>query len=90
MSRWLFRSVFALLAVFVLAYFGDWALYRLRGAPTATVTVNRFLTVPLKGGKKEFDYQGTMPVNCSRSLFPQGGLAPCWQLRRHPDQNTTL
>jgi hypothetical protein len=88
--RWLRRTAIALLALFLAVYCGDWALYKLRGAPTTTVTVNRFLTVPLKGGKQEFDYLGTAPVPCARALFPQGSLAPCWQLRRNPNQNTAI
>jgi hypothetical protein len=90
MKRWIFRSVFPLLAAFVLLYFGDWLVFRFRGAPTSTVSVDRYLTVPLKGGRQEFDDQGTLLVPCSRTLFPQSGLAPCWQLRRHPNQNTTI
>jgi hypothetical protein len=90
MKRWLVRTVFALLAAFVLLYFGDWFLFRMRGTPTSAVTVHRLLTVPLKGGRQEFDDQGTLVVPCSRSLFPQTGLMPCWQLRRHPEQNTAL
>jgi hypothetical protein len=48
------------------------------------------LTVPLKGNKIEFDYQGSSDVPCSVSLFPQGGQSPCWQLRRNPNQATNL
>jgi hypothetical protein len=52
--------------------------------------VNRYLTIPLKGNKQEFDYLGSVDVPCSVSLFPQAGQNPCWQLRRHPNQGTTL
>jgi hypothetical protein len=30
-----------------------------------------------------------MDVPCSVSLFSQAGQAPCWQLRRSPNQETT-
>lgn len=89
-KRWSRRILVALVAGFVLLYGGDCAIYKLRGAPTADVTVNRFLTVPLKGNKIEYDYEGTAQVPCSVSLFPQGGQNPCWYLRRHPNQTTSL
>ena len=90
MKRWLRRGLVVLVAAFVAAYGGDWAVYKLRGSPSSTVTVNRFLSVPLKGNKIEYDYLGTGDVPCSVSLFPQGGQSPCWHLRRNPNQNTSL
>ena len=90
MKRWLLRITVILMAGFVAAYGGDWAVFRLRGSPRSKVTVNRFLTIPLKGNKQEFDYLGSVDVPCSVSLFPQAGLSPCWQLRRNPNQGTTL
>jgi len=88
--RWLQRGIVALVAVFVATYAGDWAIYKLRGSPHGKVTINRFLTIPLKGNKQEFDYQGSIDVPCSVSLFPQAGQNPCWQLRRNPNQGMTL
>jgi hypothetical protein len=79
-----------LVAGFVAVYGGDWAIYKLRGSPTSTVTVNKFMTVPLKGNKIEYDYIGSADVPCSISLFPQAGQSPCWHLRRNPNQTTTL
>jgi hypothetical protein len=90
MRRRLIRVVVVLVAALVIAYIGDWAIFRLRGAPKSTVSINRFLTVPLKGNKEEYDYLGSEDVPCSESLFPQAGLSPCWQLRRNPNQKTTL
>jgi hypothetical protein len=90
MKRWLQRAVVVLVAGFVAVYGGDWAIYKLRGSPTSTVSVNRFMTVPLKGNKIEYDYIGTADVSCSVSLFPQAGQSPCWHLRRNPNQTTTL
>lgn len=89
-KRWLLRVLVVLVAGFIAVYGGDWAVYKLRGSPSSTVTVNRFLSVPLKGNKIEYDYLGTGDVPCSVSLFPQGGLSPCWHLRRNPNQNTSL
>ena len=82
--------VIVLVAGFVATYLGDLAVYKLRGSPTSTVSVSRFMTVPLKGNKIEYDYVGTADEPCSVSLFPQGGQSPCWRLRRNPNQNTDL
>jgi hypothetical protein len=90
MRRWIQRVAIVLVAGFVATYLGDWAIYKLRGSPTSTVSVSRFLTVPLKGNKIEYDYVGTADVPCSISLFPQAGQSPCWRLRRNPNQTTTL
>jgi len=90
MKRWIARVVVVLVVSFVVVYGGDWAIYKLRGSPTSTVTVSRYLTVPLKGNKIEYDYLGTSDVPCSVSLFPQAGQSPCWHLRRNPNQTTTL
>ena len=89
MKRWLLRVVVVLLVGFVAVYGGDWAVFRLRGSPRSRVTVNRYLTIPLKGNKQEFDYLGSSDVSCSVSLFSQAGLGPCWQLRRNPNQGLT-
>jgi len=89
MKRWLIWVVLVLVAGFVAVYAGDWAVFKLRGSPSAKVTVNSYVTIPLKGNKQEFDYLGSSDISCSRSLFPQAGLSPCWQLRRNPNQGTT-
>ena len=90
MKRWLRRVAVVLVAVFVVTYGGDWALFKLRGSPRSKVTVNRYLAIPLKGNKQEFDYLGSADVPCSVSLFPQAGQTPCWQLRRNTNQGMTL
>jgi hypothetical protein len=90
LMRWLFRVVVVLAAGFVAVYGGDSAVFRLRGSPTSKVTVNRYVTIPLKGRKSEFDYLGTLDVSCSVSLFSQAGLDPCWQLRRNPNQGISF
>jgi hypothetical protein len=90
LARWMQRAIVMLAVAFALVYGGDWAVFQLRGSPMATVTVNRYVTIPLKGGKREFDFLGTIDVPCSRSLFPQAGQAACWQLRRYPNQGMTM
>lgn len=88
--KWVWRIILVLIAAFVLLYVGDWALYKLRGSPQGSVTVNRTISVPLKGNRTEVDYLGASNEACSVSLFPQGGESTCWQLRRHRDQNTAM
>jgi hypothetical protein len=88
--RWLFRVVVVLAAGFVTLYGGDWAVFRLRGAPQSKVTVNRYVSIPLKGRKTEIDYLGTLDVPCAVALFSQGGQSPCWRLRRHTNQGITM
>ena len=90
MKRWLRRVAVVLVAVFVVTYGGDWALFKMRGSPRSKVTVNRYVTIPLKGNKQEFDYLGSTDVPCTVSLFPQAGQSPCWQLRRNTNQGMTL
>jgi hypothetical protein len=89
-GRWLFRIAVVLAAGFVATYAGDWIAFKLQGSPQSTVTVSRTLVVPLKNNKVEYDYVGTFDEPCSISLFPQGDLTPCWQLRRNTNQNVKL
>ena len=84
--HWLLRTIVVLAAVFVATYGGDWTVFKLRGSPRSTVTINRYLTIPLKGNKQEFDYLGSIDAPCSVSLFSQAGQDPCWQLRRNSNQ----
>ena len=84
------RIVVILVAASVGLYVGDWAVYKLRGSPQSQVTVNRYLTIPLKGNKTEYDYLGSTAVGCSVSLFSQDGESACWQLRRHPTETTRM
>ena len=86
MMRWLQRVLVVLAAAFVVIYAGDWAVFKLRGSPTSKVAVNRYVTIPLKGNKQEFDYLGSIDAPCSISIFSQAGQDPCWQLRRNSNQ----
>ena len=90
----LFRSrlaqFLAVLAVLTgLLYVGDWVVLRSRvshGTAYGVVQVHQFLATPLKGNKVEYDLMGTVPVTCSRSIFPQQGNSACWWLARHSSQ----
>lgn len=86
MNRWARATALALLGAAVALYAGDWLVFNLRGSPGSNVTVSHFLSAPLKNDKQELDYLGSEDVPCSFSLFPQGGHAPCWYLRRHKNQ----
>ncbi len=88
--RWAMRVVVGLIGLFVAVYAGDTAAYLLRSSPAGKVTVNRYLSIPLKGNKQEFDYQGTVDVPCAIALFPQRGLDPCWQVRRNAKQGIRM
>lgn len=88
--HWFFRGFLVLAAAFIAVYVGDWAVYRLRGAPRSTVTINRYVSIPEKGRKTEYDYLGTLDAPCSVSLFAQGSLTPCWRLRRDPNQGLDM
>jgi len=87
LARW---TSLGLLGAAIALYAGDWLVFNLRGSVTAKVTVSRFLSAPLKNNKEELDYLGSEEVPCSVSLFPQGGHAPCWYLRRHKNQVTRI
>lgn len=82
--RWLGFTLLAAAGAAALVYLGDTAAYYLRGQPTDQVTVSRYLAAPLKGDKTEYYYEGTGPISCSKSIFPQNGWQPCWYLRKHP------
>jgi hypothetical protein len=84
---WTGRILLGVLAAGALVYVSDYSLYLLRGHPLDQVEVTRYMTAPLKSGglgnKTEYFYEGTGPLSCSKSLFPQDGWSPCWYLRRH-------
>ena len=90
MKRWIQRIAVSLAVAFIALYAGDWLVFKLRGSPTSQVEVNRYLTVPLKGNKREFDPLGTLSTPCSISIFPQSGLNPCWQVRRETREDVPL
>jgi hypothetical protein len=88
-AGWLVRLVMGLAVVAGLLYVGDWAVLRVRvshGTAYRVIQVNQLLATPLKGNKVEYDLMGTVPVTCSRSIFPQNGNPACWWLERHTAQ----
>ncbi len=87
LQRIAIRVCLGALVLALLAWTGDWAMWRLHHAQgssaTASVAVTRMVVAPLKGNREEYYMDGTETVACSRSLFPQGGMEPCWWLERH-------
>lgn len=85
-GRMMAGALVGLVVLGAVVYLGDWAVWRLRvarGGGMETVVVSRFVVASLKGNKEEYYYDGTGPVDCSRSLFPQGGNGACWWMARH-------
>jgi hypothetical protein len=82
------RSIAAgLLVLAGTVYLGDWAVWRMRlahGTGMGSITVNRVVVAPLKGGKEEYYPDGTAEVTCSRSLFSHAGGGACWWVARNP------
>jgi hypothetical protein len=86
LGRFLLRVFLALAAISVATYAGDSAVFLLRGSPQSKVTVGRYMGIPLKGNKEEFDYLGSVQAPCVVALFPHRGVDPCWYLHRDPNQ----
>jgi hypothetical protein len=82
-------GLLGLLATVLLVYLVDLIVLQVRihhGTAYRVIPVNQFLATPLKGQKEEYDLLGTVPVTCSRSLFPQPSTPACWWLERHTAQ----
>lgn len=86
LGRWVLGLAVLFAAISLVAFVLDWAVYKLRGSPQSTVAVSQYMEVPLKGGKTEYDYLGTLNVPCAAALFPHERMDPCWNLRRNPNQ----
>jgi hypothetical protein len=94
MNRIVLIAKLALVAVVVLAaalYVGDYVSVRIRMANSkantafSTVTIERLLAIPLKGGRTEYELDAQQPeetLPCVRALFPHLGYMPCWYLKR--------
>ena len=86
------RIFFAALALFLLVYLGDLLWFQLRvhypaaGPTMSSVHRYRLLAIPLKNNKIDYEIDSQKPeedVPCVRSLFPHGGIRPCWYVTRH-------
>jgi len=86
MKRILGRTLVGLIVALAILYVGDWAVWRGRvamGGGMAKVSVSQISVAPLKDNKEEYFWNGTVDVDCSRSIFPQAGSGACWWLARH-------
>jgi hypothetical protein len=83
-KRWVQRILLGILVAAVAVWAGDWMVWRVRGATVGTVDVTWFQVAELKGSKEDFYPDGEGPVRCSVSALPEGGMNPCWWVRRHP------
>ena len=91
MGRLLLRGVMGVLAAAAMVWAGDWLVWQgrtLAGSGYGTVTVDRFVVAPLKNHKEEYYPDGSVQVQCTRSLLPEGlpqlGGKPCWWVERNP------
>jgi len=86
MVRRIVQGMRILVVVLLLAYATDWAILRVRiahGTAFQVIEVHQLLATPLKGQKEEYDFMGDLPVQCSRSIFPQAGNPACGWMARH-------
>lgn len=87
--RILEKAAMGAMVAAMLLWVGDWAVFAVRashGNGYDSVQVEEYLSTALKGNKEEYDYLGTVEMNCARALFPHGGAQPCWWVRRHRKQ----
>src|SRR5450432_3837115 len=71
-------------------YGADWGVFearQVRGAGMRSIQVQKYLRIPLKGNKDEYDFNGTEDRSCSVSMLPQYAASnwnpSCWWLERH-------
>jgi len=87
-------GVLLLLAIAILTYGIDFALFRARVAanrnPYGSVVVRHYYSVAQKNGRTQFIFDPPAAESCVNSLFPHAGLQPCWYLSRHPERRTDI
>ena len=87
-------GVLSVLAAAVLAYGVDYAILRYRVSrnlsPYGSVTVRQYYAVSEKNQRTEYVYGSTQPHSCVNTLFSHMGMAPCWYLRRHSEQEIRI
>jgi len=90
MKLLLARSLIIAGALLLLTYLGDYIsiAYRIpnRREQFGSIEVQQLLAVPQKDRKIEYIADPPQAQQCVHSLFPQLGLAPCWYLARHANQ----
>jgi hypothetical protein len=84
----------SLVAVSLLAYAIDYAIFRYRLStnrnPFGQVTVQSYDAIAQKSGKTQFIFNPPENQTCVHALFPHLGFAPCWYLQRNPEPRTDI
>jgi len=82
------------LALAILTYGADYAVFRYRAAgnhqPFGQITVTPYDAVQQKNGKTEFLFDPPQAQTCVHALFPHSGYKPCWYLQRHTEPRTDI
>ena len=81
--NWIQRILILLVAIPAVVYLVDFAVVKLRGNPTSTVTIKQYYAIPLKGNKLQYVPADPDTEECVQALFPHGGDRPCWYVNRH-------
>jgi hypothetical protein len=77
------KILLAVLLLIAVVYGLDDVIARIRHKPGADIQITRFLAVPQKFNKIEYDPADPVVERCFYTLFPHFGGLPCWYLRRH-------
>ncbi len=83
-TAWLTLAVMLL----IVASAADYAIfvYRQRhGDVLSFTTVRQFVATPLKNGRYEYNYLGTMDIACVQAFLPHQKMSPCWWVVIHHD-----
>jgi hypothetical protein len=81
--NWIQRILVLLVTIPAVFYVLDFAVVRVRGNPTANVTIKRYYAIPQKGNKVQYAPADPAVEECVQSLFPHGGDRPCWYVNKH-------
>lgn len=93
------RIAIGVVAAVAVAYAADYVWFRMRlfhpkpADPLESWTVPRLLAIPEKGGKTSYEIDAQNPVRtitCVHSLFPQGGVSPCWYVRPRAEKPISM
>jgi len=84
------RTLLLLAATVAIFYGGDWSVFHLRGTPTQSIKVRRYLAIHEKANRVEYVFNGEQDETCARAIFPRSGYPPCWYLARHAEQRIDL
>jgi hypothetical protein len=85
------NAILATVALLAVAYLGDWAVWKARGASgRGQVQIRTYYSVPAKGNKVDFMPGETVGADCVHSIFSHDGVDACWWAARHSEQRVDL